>query len=220
MWQNFPHLPKFVVFSDSSSSESFVFFFPCFSFSAFCLKYLTRKGKVIYSFSKISQLSLTSIETVRIIRTKPTTSTIHKGTPIVVISFYLTFSGKIPIFLCVNAKKINDIWQIGEMQPRSQGSLLPVPDWENCYWRRFYLTTCRIQIFKWGPRVFKGKEKRGGGGGLGFQFGLKIRWGQGIPPFLTPWSANDITDPWTKKYELAACLSKRLYCIKFETDWF
>ena len=34
----------------------------------------------------------------RIIRTKPTTSTIHEGTPIVVILYYLTFSGKIPIF--------------------------------------------------------------------------------------------------------------------------
>lgn len=79
MLQTFPHLPKFVVFSDSSSSESFVFFFPCFSFSAFCLKYLTRKGKVIYSICKISQLSLTSIEMAKIIRTKPTTSMIHKA---------------------------------------------------------------------------------------------------------------------------------------------
>ena len=34
------------------------------------------------------------------IRTEPTTNTIHKGTPIVVILYYLTFSGKIPIF-CV-----------------------------------------------------------------------------------------------------------------------
>ena len=33
----------------------------------------------------------------RIIRTEPTTSTIHKGTPIVVILYYLPFSGKIPM---------------------------------------------------------------------------------------------------------------------------
>lgn len=80
--------------------------------------------------------------------------------------------------------------------------------------KKVYLTMWWIQIFKWGPRVFKAEEKRGGGGGLGLQFGLKIRWAQGLP------HPNDITGPWTKKYELVACLSKRLYCIKFETDWF
>ena len=73
-----------------------------------------------------------------------------------------------------------------------------------------------IHIFKWGPCVFKAEEKRGGGGGLGLQFGLPPP----KPLRPTPWSANDITGPWTKKYELVACLSKRRYCIKFETDWF
>ena len=77
----------------------------------------------------------------------------------------------------------------------------------------------RIQIFKKGPRVVKAEEKRGNGGGLGLQFGLPP---PPTPPPLrpTPWSANDITGPWTKKYELVACLRKRLYCIKFEKDWF
>ena len=53
------------------------------------------------------------------------------------------------------------------------GELLP---------KKVYLTMWWIHIFKWGPRVFKAEEKRGGGGGLGLQFGLKIRWGQGLPP--------------------------------------
>lgn len=48
--------------------------------------------------------------------------------------------------------------------------------------KKVYLTMWWIHIFKWGPRVFKAEEKRGGGGGLGLQFGLKIRWGQGLPP--------------------------------------
>ena len=38
--------------------------------------------------------------------------------------------------------------------------------------KKVYLTMWRIHIFKWGPRVFKAEEKRGGGGGLGLQFGL------------------------------------------------
>ena len=39
------------------------------------------------------------------IRTKPTTSTIHEGTPIVVILYYLTFLRKIPIFCVCKCKK-------------------------------------------------------------------------------------------------------------------
>ena len=132
----FYHLPKFVVFSDSSSSESFVFFFPCFSFSAFCLKYLTRRDKVIYSLCKISQLPKKDWNGENYPH-----ETNHKydtqSTPIVVILYYLTLSRKIPIFCVCKCKKKNDIWQCGELQPRSQGSLLPVPGWENCYWGRF-----------------------------------------------------------------------------------
>ena len=50
--------------------------------------------------------------------------------------------------------------------------------------KKVYLTMWWIHIFKWGPRVFKAEVKRGGGGGLGLQFGLKI-WGgggPGVPP--------------------------------------
>ena len=56
--------------------------------------------------------------------------------------------------------------------------------------KKVYLTMRWIHIFKWGPRVFKAEVKRGGGGGLGLQFGLKIRggWGQGLP---SPTSAPD-----------------------------
>ena len=43
------------------------------------------------------------------IRTKLSTSTIHKGTPIVVILYYLTLSRKIPIFCVCKCKKKNDI---------------------------------------------------------------------------------------------------------------
>ena len=101
----FYHLPKFVVFSDSSSSESFVFFFPCFSFSAFCLKYLTRRDKVIYSLCKISQLPNKHWNGENYPH-----ETNHKydtqSTPIVVILYYLTLSRKIPIlFVCKCQKK-------------------------------------------------------------------------------------------------------------------
>lgn len=136
MLQKFPYLPKFVVFADSSSSESFVLFFPCFSFSAFCLKYLTRRDKVIYSLCKISQLpnkhwngEKYPHETNHKYDTQRHANRGH--------SLLLAFFRQNSHFLCVNAKKINDIWQSGEMQPLSQGSLLPVHAWENCYWRRF-----------------------------------------------------------------------------------
>lgn len=158
------------------------------------------------------------------IRTKPTTSTIHEGTPIVVILYYLTFSRKIPIFLWVNAKK--NKWHLTMCSTATSfPRFSPTRPWlGELLLKKVYLTMWWIHIFKWGPRVFKAEVKRGGGGGLGLQFGLKIRWGwgQGLPPpppRPTPWSPNDITGPWTKKYELVACLS-RDYCIKSETDWF
>ena len=120
------------------------------------------------------------------IRTKPTTSTIHEGTPIVVILYYLTFSHKIPIFLCVNAKKNKwhlTIWSTATSFPRFS----PTRPWlGELLLKKVYLTMWWIHIFKWGPRVFNAEVKRGGGGGLGLQFGLKIRWGwgQGLPPHL------------------------------------
>ena len=167
MLQKVPHLPKFVVLSDSSSSESFVFFFPCFSFSAFCLKYLTRKGKVIHSLCKISQLPYKHWN-----GENHPHETNHKydtqSTQIVVILYYLTFSGKILIFLCVNAKKINDIWQSGELQPRTQGSLLPVPGWENCYWRRFIWERGGFRSSSGGPAYSKPKKRGVVEAALGF----------------------------------------------------
>ena len=210
----FYHLPKFVIFSDSSSSESFVFFFRCFSFSAFCLKYLTRKGKVISSLWKISQLPNKHWN-----GEKYPHGTNHKydtqrhanrGH-----SLLLDFFRQNSHFLCVNAKKINDSWQCGELQPRSQGSLLPVPGWENCYWRRFIWQCGGFTSSSGGPAYSKPKKRGVVGAASGFSLASPPR-----PLRPTPWSANDITGPYTKKNELVACLRKRLYCIKFETDWF
>ena len=74
------------------------------------------------------------------------------------------------------------------------------------------------------PRI-QSRSKEGWWGRPRASVWLKNKVGVGAgpppppPPPPPPVNPHDITGPWTKKYELVACLS-RDYCIKSETDWF